>query len=134
MDKRPMSDRFDGYTVELFLDEDRDWLAHFEEMPGVSAFGPSPEQALDELAVAWSGVKQSYRAAGQQVPVAPARRHFSGQFNIRIDKRVHRALALEAARNGLTLNGLVAQKLSQGVVVEDSSKAAPKRRESRMRA
>jgi hypothetical protein len=24
MDKRPMSDRFDGYTVELFLDEDRD--------------------------------------------------------------------------------------------------------------
>jgi predicted HicB family RNase H-like nuclease len=134
MAKRRMSDRFDGYTVELFLDEDGDWLAHFEEMPEVSAFGPSPEKAIDELSVAWNGVKESYGAAGQQIPVAPARRNFSGQFNIRIDKRVHRALALEAARNGLTLNGLVAQKLAQGIVVEDRPQAAPKGRDSRMRA
>jgi predicted HicB family RNase H-like nuclease len=133
MAKRRMSDRFDGYTVGLFLDEDSDWLAHFEEMPEVSAFGPSPEKAIDELSVAWNGVKER-GAAGQQIPVAPARRNFSGQFNIRIDKRVHRALALEAARNGLTLNGLVAQKLAQGIVVEDRPKAAPKGRNSPMRA
>ena len=41
-----------------------------------------------------------------------------GQFNVRIDKRVHRALAMEAARVGLSLNALVAQKLAKGVEQE----------------
>lgn len=37
----------------------------------------------------------------------------STQFkNVRIDKRVHRALAVEAAQAGISLNALVAQKLS----------------------
>lgn len=26
-------DRYDGYSVNLFLDEDRDWLAHLVELP-----------------------------------------------------------------------------------------------------
>jgi len=35
---------------------------------------------------------------------------------VRIDKRDHRALAIEAAKVGLSLNALVAQKLHQSVV------------------
>ena len=50
-------DVFDGFTVNLFLDEDGDYLAHFVEMPNVSAFSNTPEGALRELAVAWKGVK-----------------------------------------------------------------------------
>ncbi len=45
-------DRFDGYGVTLFQDEDADYLAHLTELPNVSAFGPTPERALDELAIA----------------------------------------------------------------------------------
>ena len=52
--KKP--DRFDGYTVNMFLDEDGEDLAHFVELPNVSAFGESPEKALSELATAWEGV------------------------------------------------------------------------------
>ena len=109
------NDRFDGYTVNLFRDEDGDWLAHFVEMPGVSAFGDAPEAALDELAVAWEGVKESYRTRGEDVPMAPAHKQYSGQFNVRIDKRLHRALAIEAAKAGISLNAMVAQKLAQAV-------------------
>jgi predicted HicB family RNase H-like nuclease len=47
--KKP--DRFDGYTVNMFLDEDGEYLAHFVELPNVSAFGESPEEALSELAI-----------------------------------------------------------------------------------
>ncbi len=108
-------DRFDAFTIELFLDGDRDWLAHFAELPNISAFGPTPEKALDELATAWEMVKQDYRESGEPVPTAPARRRYSGQFNVRIDKRVHRALAIEAQRAGVSLNALVAQKLARGV-------------------
>jgi predicted HicB family RNase H-like nuclease len=108
-------DRFDGYSVELFVDDDDDWLAHFSEMPNISAFGPTPEKALSELAVAWRLVKEAYKRDGREIPVPPSRRQYSGQFNVRIDKRLHRKLAIEAERNGLTLNALVAKKLAAAV-------------------
>jgi predicted HicB family RNase H-like nuclease len=112
---RKNRNRFDGYGVELFIDNDGDWLAHLAELPNVSAFGATPEEALDELAVAWELVKESYRDENKPVPAAPCKRQYSGQFNVRIDRRVHRALAIEAARAGLSLNALVAQKLARSL-------------------
>ena len=53
-------DGFGGFTVNLFLDEDGDYLAHFVEMPNVSAFSDTPEGALRELAIAWQCVKETY--------------------------------------------------------------------------
>lgn len=110
-----MSDKFDGYTVEIFLDEDGDWLARLEELPNISAFANSPEQAIAELEAAWKLTKESYIAHGEAIPIAPARRQYSGQFNVRVDKRVHRALAIEAARAGISLNALVSKKLSENL-------------------
>ncbi len=109
--KKP--DRFDGYTVNVFLDEDGEYLAHFVELPNVSAFGESPEEALSELTTAWEGVKESYKKHEEQVPVAPARKKYSGQFNVRLDRRIHRALAIEAAKAGISLNAIVSQKLAK---------------------
>ena len=111
------ADRFEGYTVNVFLDEDGDYLAHFVELPNVSAYGESPEEALRELATAWEGVKESYRKHGEQVPLAPARKKYSGQFNVRIDRRLHRALAIEAAKAGISLNAIVSQKLTKNARV-----------------
>jgi predicted HicB family RNase H-like nuclease len=106
---------FDGYSVNIFQDEDGDWVAHFEEMPNISAFAETPENSLSELSIAWEGVKESYRKHNQPVPIAPKNKQYSGTFNVRIDKRVHKALAVEAAKAGISLNALVAQKLASGV-------------------
>jgi predicted HicB family RNase H-like nuclease len=117
----PTGRRFIGggsLSVNVYLDEDDDYLAHFVEMPNVSAFSDTPAAALEELEVAWEGVKESYRKHNEPVPVAPAHKEYSGQFNVRIDRRVHRALAMEAARAGISLNALVARKL-------DDSRATP---------
>jgi predicted HicB family RNase H-like nuclease len=115
MAKQHERERFDGYAVELFLDEDGDWVAHLAELPGISAFGLTPEKALKELDTAWAAAKESYAARGVDVPVAPARRRYHGIFQVRIDKRVHRALAIEAERAGVSLNALVAEKLAKSV-------------------
>jgi predicted RNase H-like HicB family nuclease len=64
MTKQAARDRFDGYVVELFLDEDNDWLARLVEFTGVSAFGPSPKTALKELDVAWTAAKESFSNRG----------------------------------------------------------------------
>ncbi len=107
-----MHDQFDGYSIHLMLDDEGDYLAYFEELPNISAYGDSPEEALHELKVAWEGMKASYRKHGDPIPIAPSRKKYSGQFNVRIDKRIHRALAIEAAQAGVSLNALVAQKLA----------------------
>ena len=104
--------RFDGYTVNVYLDDDGDWLAHFVELPEVSAFAATAEDALNEFAQAWAGVRLSFEKRGEVVPVAPSRKRYSGQFNVRIDKNLHRQLAVAAAKAGVSLNAMVAQKLA----------------------
>lgn len=102
---------FDGFSVNIYLDDEGDWVAHFLELPSVSACGDTAEEALKELKVAWDGVKESYRKHSEKVPVAPSQKKYSGHFNVRIDKRLHRQLAVEATVAGLSLNALIAQKL-----------------------
>ncbi|MGL5874524.1 MAG: type II toxin-antitoxin system HicB family antitoxin [Xenococcaceae cyanobacterium] len=106
-------DEFDGFTINLYKDDDGDWIAHFAELSNISAFGDSPQRAIAELKTAWEMVKEDYLASGEEIPIAPSRKDYSGQFNVRIDTRIHRALAIEAAKNGISLNALVAQKLAR---------------------
>ena len=108
-----MHNDFDGFSLHLLFDEnDQDWVVHFAELPTVSAFSETPEQAIEELKIAWEGVKQSYIKRGEPIPIAPSKRSYSGQFNVRIDKRLHKALAIEACQAHVSLNALVAQKLA----------------------
>lgn len=44
--------------------------------------------------------------------MAPSKKEYSGHFNVRVKKRRHRALAIEAAQQGTSLNALVSQKLA----------------------
>lgn len=69
---RPKNYDWDGYSINLYLDEDGDWLAHFVEMSNVSAFGDTPEIALDELYEAWEGMKECYVQDGEEIPIAYA--------------------------------------------------------------
>jgi hypothetical protein len=44
---------FDGFSINLYLDEQGDWLAHFQTRPNISAFGhtppPSPRKTQKRL-------------------------------------------------------------------------------------
>lgn len=64
---------FDGFTINLYVDEQGDWLAHFQEIPNISAFGDNPQQALEELKLAWELVKEDYQDKGLEIAIASAR-------------------------------------------------------------
>lgn len=104
-------DDFDGFTINLFLDEDGDYLAHFVEMPNVSAFSETPEGALRELVMAWRCVKESYEEDQEPIPQAPSRKGYEGTLTIPVDAQLYHALANEAATAGMSLYALVAQRL-----------------------
>ena len=57
----------------LYVDEQGDWLAHFQEMPTISAFGDTPQKALEELKIAWELVKDDYQSKSRKIPVASNR-------------------------------------------------------------
>lgn len=52
------------------------------------------------------------RASGEAVPAALAEKHCSGEFRVRIPPEVHRALAIQAAEQGVSLNRLASAKLA----------------------
>ena len=112
-------DDFGGFTVNLFLDEDGDYLAHFVEMPNVSAFSDTPEGALRELAIAWQCVKETYAEDHEPIPQAPSREGYEGPFNIPVDAQLYHLLANEAAEAKISLYSLASQKLKPtGPVVQ----------------
>ena len=111
--KKNNHDDFDGFTINIFLDEDGDYLAHLVELPNVSAFGPTPAEALRELKTAWELMKECYEKDGEPIPKAPSRNGYEGPFNIPVDAELYHALTDEAAKSGMSLYTLVTQKLSK---------------------
>lgn len=71
--KKNNHDDFDGFMINVFFDEDGDYLAHLVELHSVSAFGSTPAEALTELRTAWQLGKESYQAAGEPVSQALSR-------------------------------------------------------------
>ena len=112
-------DVFDGFMINVFFDEDGDYLAHLVELPNVSAFGPTPVEALAELKTAWELMKECYQADGEPIPQAPSRKGYEGPRNVPVDAKLYHALADEAAKAGMSLYALVAQKLAKAVPTDD---------------
>ena len=50
---------------------------------------------------------------GEEVPSPIATRQYSGKFMVRVPPEVHRALAVQAAESGVSLNRIASAKLSQ---------------------
>ena len=90
------------------------------KLPNVSAFGPTPTEALVELKEAWELMKECYHEDGVPVPKAPSREGYEGPVNIPVDSQLYHALANEAAKAGMSLYALAARKLksTESVVQE----------------
>ncbi|MEB3212144.1 MAG: type II toxin-antitoxin system HicB family antitoxin [Leptolyngbyaceae bacterium] len=70
---------FDGFVINLYVDDQGDWLTHFQEIPTISAFGDTRQEALEELKTAWELVKKDYREKNQVIP-KPQEKALSSQF------------------------------------------------------
>ena len=79
---------FDEFMLNVFLDEDGDYLAYLVELPNVSAFGRIPTEALRELKTAWELVKECYQECGEPVPKALSRSGYEGPFNAPVEEQL----------------------------------------------
>jgi predicted HicB family RNase H-like nuclease len=103
----------DRYTYRVtWSAEDEEYVGLCAEFASLSWLAVTPELAL-------AGIRRTVRAAvrgmmeaGEPIPTALSVKHYSGEFRVRIPPEVHRALAVEAAEQGVSLNRLASAKLS----------------------
>jgi predicted HicB family RNase H-like nuclease len=105
--------RLDHYTYRVtWSPEDNEYLALCAEFPSLSWLAATPESALAGIRKVVASAVADMKANGEIPPTPLAEKHYSGQFRVRIPSHVHRALAIEAADQGISLNRLASAKLT----------------------
>lgn len=103
----------DHYTYRVtWLPEDGEHVGLCAEFPSLSWLAPTPEEALTGIRQVVAEVVADMQAGGEAIPVPLAEKHYSGEFRVRIPPEVHRALAMQAAEQGVSLNRLASAKLA----------------------
>lgn len=103
----------DHYTYRVtWSPEDGEYVGLCAEMSSLSWLAKTPEKALAGIRKVVKAAVADMRAEGEAVPVPLSERHYSGEFRVRIPPQIHRALATEAAEQGVSLNRLASAKLA----------------------
>ena len=103
----------DMYSVVCqWSDEDEGYIALVPELKGLSAFGETPAEAINELEIAKKLYLQVYEDDGCQLPEPKKLQEFSGQLRVRMPKSLHEDLSREAEREGVSLNTYIVNLLS----------------------
>ena len=120
-----------SYRV-MFSQQDGEWVGLCTEFPSLSHLAATQVEAMQGIAALVAAVVEDMTASGEPLPEAMSDRSYSGKFVTRVPEQLHRALAIEAAEAGISLNRLVSYKLSipvpiagrRGKVTTKSHKAA----------
>jgi len=101
------------YRVDIYWStEDECYLAEVPELPGCVTHGETVLEAAqnaEECIEAWIEMALE---AGDPLPVPAVEKHWSGRFVARIPRDLHADLALEAERQGVSLNQYVVAQLA----------------------
>lgn len=103
----------DHYTYRVtWSAEDDEHVGLCAEFPSLSWLARTPEAALKGIRQVVSEAVADMAASGEAIPAPLAEKHYSGEFRVRIPPEVHRALAMQAAEQGVSLNRLASAKLA----------------------
>lgn len=94
----------DHYTYRVtWSTEDGEHLGLCAEFPSLSWLARTPVAALKGIRRVVAEAVADMQADGEAIPVLMAEKHYSGEFRVRIPPQVHRALATQAAEQGVSL-------------------------------
>lgn len=104
----------DRYTYRItWSAEDDEYVGLCAEFPSLSWLAPTPEEAFAGIRQIVAESLDDMRASDETPPRPIASRSFSGKFVVRVPPETHRALALQAAEEGVSLNRLVSARLAR---------------------
>ena len=83
------------------------------ELDGCQSTGDTVEELYENLKEAMEGYIELKIERGLPIPEPKEIEEYSGKFNLRLPKSLHKRLAVEAAEEGVSLNQYALYKLSQ---------------------
>ena len=103
----------DHYTYRVtWSSEDGEFVGLCAEFPLLSWLSGSQEEAFSGIRELVSECVSDMQSNNERVPEPMADRVYSGKFMVRVPPETHRALAVQAAEAGVSLNRLVSARLA----------------------
>jgi predicted RNase H-like HicB family nuclease len=82
------------------------------EFDGCMSHGNTPEEAYESILEAMEGWIETKQEYGYPIPEPIDAEKYSGRFVLRLPKTLHARLAMEAAKDGVSLNQYALYRLS----------------------
>lgn len=99
----------------LTEDEGGGYLIEFPDLPGCMADGKTIEEAINEGEDAINSWIETAKKCGDPIPEPTSPSRYSGQWRLRIPKKLHADLAFQAKQEGVSLNMFAATLLAAGL-------------------
>lgn len=99
------------YTIRLKKNSDESYFAEIEELPGCMTEGDTEEEALMMIEDAKKVWLETAIERKLKIP-EPTPDEYSGKFNVRVPKFLHRQLAYKAKQEHVSLNTFIATTLA----------------------
>ena len=106
-----MTDRF-TYRV-IWSEEDGEYVGLCAEFGLLSHLDDTPEKAFAGIRDLVAFCVDDLRKEGASVPEPLSTRRYSGTLTLRVPPETHRALALDAAEAGVSMNRLASERLAR---------------------
>ena len=104
------------YGIVLRRDDEGDWVAKIEELPGCIAHGSDRSEALENLEEVQRAWIEDALTAGDAIPEPDATEGLpSGKWLQRVPRSLHKKLAELAKKEGVSLNQLTTSVLAEAV-------------------
>jgi antitoxin HicB len=107
------------YPVTLYPAEEGGYAVEIEDLPGCISQGDTIEEAermIEEAKQLWL---ESVYEDGLDIPLPRNEEEYSGKFNIRLPKSLHRKLDKLAHRDGVSLNQYLVSTLSHATGMDE---------------
>ena len=115
-DARESLDYYHGlkYPFQVIAGEGGDFVVIFPDLPGCM----TQVESIEEIGAMAEDARRLWITSeyedGESIPLPSMPEEYSGRFNVRIPKSLHKRLAEMAEREGVSLNQLVISLLSAG--------------------
>jgi predicted HicB family RNase H-like nuclease len=101
------------YPFQAIADPDGGYVILFPDLPGCM----TQVETIDEIGPAAAEIKELWleteHERGAEIPLPSYPEPYSGKFNLRLPKTLHRRLVEQAEAEGVSLNQLVVSMLSE---------------------
>ena len=118
------------YPVIIIPDVAGGFVAEIKDLSGCYSQGETLEETYHNIEEARQLWMESMYEDGNEIPLpgSEIEKQYSGKFNVRIPKSLHRKLSEMAEQEGVSLNHYLVSTLSRAVGQEEATKNKPRGR------